>query len=193
MIAQDAKLCADVQQIAASVRHDELEVSAAALSVLPPKVASVLPSLRDQPDFKAVEQIIDIFRGRGVDLSVYEGCEVNRWLFQDRDEKGGGMKDLKEYWQGLKDLGNKGKGNPDFEAMAGALAIDGRFRFDFADGRVNAKQIGITLDAAEENKLRELTRTGTQADIAAKRFASFWSGSCIEIAKLYDGWFHINA
>jgi hypothetical protein len=197
-MASNSKFTAEMQKIAKSVDRPELQIPEAVIATLPPAVRVETRNLSKQPEFQAVEDIREAFRKRHkIDLSVYEGCEVNRWLYEDKEQNppNGGMKWLHDYWKALDGVAKDKTGNADFMALIGALAIDNSFRFDFTEGNAPLSEIGFNnaISAADEKQLRNLLQTNSQADISARLFeAASWSGGCCAIARLFKGWTHVN-
>jgi hypothetical protein len=197
MIARDQQFSDQLQEVSAFVDRVDLEMPADLLAQLAqqkPELKKALPSFRQQPDFGSVMQIMELFRARGVTMSVYEGCEINRWLYEDRERNPpGGMRNLQAYWNALGPFAMARADDAEFQALAGALAVDQHFRFDFVQGGAGLNEINFNLSPTDEQELRNLLQTGGEADLAANRFEmDSWSGSCLQIARPYPGWVHFN-
>ena len=150
--------------------------------------------LRRQPNPVILAKIARIFRPYGIHLAAYELAELNRWVFEDKTDHGGeAMRHLREYWQGLGELAEARKNNPEFMAAVGALALDSALRNEIRTGSTLSDQ-GFTLQSEEVAELKSRLAIGTVADAAAARWFSFsWSGSaCGSVTMAYPSWIHTN-
>jgi len=149
--------------------------------------------LRPQPSIEALDKINKKFMAKGLNLSVYELSEVNRWLWEDKAKfDGKSMEALATYW---KSLGAPSNPTTEFLEAAGALAIDSGLRFKFAQGTTTLAQNGFSgLSDGEEKGLRDALQTGKLADNKAKEFVALsWPGShCLAVSSVYPNWIHLN-
>jgi hypothetical protein len=190
-VASDKALFDQVQCLAKVVERPELRMPKEVFEQLPPALQRELPTLDFQPDFEAIGKIQALLRRAGIDVSVYETCELNR-LFAD-NPKVGNMDALVEYWNALGTFTEGRTGNQDFMALIGAMAMDKEFRFDFTENNAPLSDIGFHVTPEDEQKLRELLAHDGTADLRARAFRDdSWSGQCEQIAKPYDGWVHFN-
>ncbi|MDX2151698.1 MAG: hypothetical protein SFV54_13250 [Bryobacteraceae bacterium] len=193
LIAKDPVLREQITGVANCIAREDLIIPPAVRAQLPPQVNSTYPSLSPQPDFAAVDSITQAFFQRGVPLGLYEACEINRWLFENKTRRDGQMSHIREFWNQLAPFHTAHGDNADFQALAGILAIDTEFRFDFANNNASVSQIGFTLSPAEEQQLRGILANGGIADQAARLLTSdSWPTSCVPVAKHWPGWVHLN-
>ena len=194
VLASNQTFCRQLWNIAASAPRPDLEITPEVRAQLPVPLQKL--ALSKQPDFAAVESIRSAFRQLGIELSVYEGCELNRWLYEDKERSGGNpnaaFENMRTYWRALGAVTTTG--TQDVKDAAAALAIDEKFREDFIANSVNLTDIGYNVDDNTQNSLRALLATGGAADLAARRFVSdTWSSTCESVARSWDGWFYFNS
>ena len=149
--------------------------------------------MKQQPSFPTLRAIHEVFVKHGLYLAAYELAEINRWLCDDRIHQGKSMAAVKEYWEAIKAAGVD-TSNKSLQQAAGAMAIDGKLRFEFADPDTNLRKFGFDVDEEEQQLLRNVVATNQPADLAAQRFFEFsWPGStCGGIMVPYPGWWHVN-
>jgi hypothetical protein len=190
-VASDKDLFNQVQSLAKVVERPEFRIPDEVFQQLPEAVQREMPSIVFQPDFEAIGKIQALLRRAGLDVSVYETCELNR-LFVDNPTVGN-MDALVEYWNALGDFTAGRTGNQEFMALIGAMAMDKEFRFDFTENQKPLTDIGFHVSEEDEVKLRELLAHDGTADLRARAFRDdSWSGQCEQIAKPYAGWVHFN-
>lgn len=195
VLASNQTFCRQLWNIAASVPRPDLEITPEVRAQLPVPLQKL--ALSKQPDFTAVEAIRTAFRRLGIELSVYEGCELNRWLYEDKERSGNPNPDIvfenmRTYWQALSAVTTTG--TQDVKDAAAALAIDEKFREDFLANNADLTDIGYNVDDNTQNSLRALLSTGGAADLAARRFVSdSWSSTCESVTRPWDGWFYFNS
>lgn len=149
--------------------------------------------MKEQPSVPTLRAIYEVFVRRGLYLAAYELAEINRWLCDDNKHKGASMAAVKEYWEAIKAAGVD-TSKPSLRQAAGAMAIDGKLRFEFADPDTNLRKFGFDVDERDQELLRNVVATNQPADLAAQRFFDFsWPGStCGGIMVPYPGWWHVN-
>lgn len=191
-LASDPAFFEQIEALANCISNPDLVMTPVQRAGLTRRLQRELPDLEFQPDFGAIAKIQAAFRARDIVLSVYEACEINR-LFFVHQRGSGNMASLAKYWQALGAYAQQRKNDLEFMAIAGALAIDTEFRFDFASNHATLSSIGFPVSPAEEEVIRGLVQNNGQADLAARAFRDdSWSGSCLTIARPYPGWVTFN-
>jgi len=189
MIAQDKPFREAVRALAKEVPFPEYP---AGQTVSLPGGRNVeFQDWRPQPDPAAIAAIDDLFRERGLHMTIYDLAEMNRWMARDTD----GTKALRldSLWDLLKPIARM---VPDgqmasFHEVVGALISDERFRLNSAVQKPSTRGFILTPDV--ESALMTLVATANFKDLAKQWVLENWDGSaCLTSLDNYPEYVHPN-
>jgi hypothetical protein len=185
LLAQDRELRDRVRGVAGEINNPSL-----------PNLKPDLPNLQEQPDLARVAEIDQMFRERGLHLTIYDLSEINRWMVRDRVSRGPvtPSERLDRIWNEVRTAAAQVPegGYPAFQEAVGALIADEGLRSNFGAG-TRLTQRGFNLAPHVEDALLTASRTAVFRDESNAFVLETWDGSqCATRLESYPGYIHFN-